>query len=80
MFNPDQIGQLLSDQMSDYITQSSSRKPAHIEPELDDEGTDIRLGLNRWQDRQFQFAEPDWVDRCPIETWFFDAFGKALRV
>ena len=52
MLSKPDIGQLLSDQLGEYITAGSSRKPALIEPECyDDEDVCERLYLNRWQDR-----------------------------
>lgn len=58
------VAQLLSDQMSEFLS-LNSRKPPMIEPEFDDEGTDRFLGLDRWQDRQYTKARsfgPIWRD------------------
>lgn len=48
------VGQLLSDQMTEFL---GTRKAVMIEPDfMDDEDADLRLGLNRWQDREYTKA------------------------
>ena len=51
MYNTDEIGQMLSDQVSEFIAHLGHRKMPLIEVEYDDEGTTDRLFLDRWQDR-----------------------------
>ena len=69
--NLEEIGQMLSDQVSDYITQSSSRKPALIEPEPYDD--DPCLGyapLERWGDCRFDQYRSRWAeDGHPMDSW-----------
>lgn len=54
-----EIGQLLSDQMSAFI----GRKQALIEPEFeDDEGAAERLFLECWDDRRLKLNQNAWRD------------------
>lgn len=72
MFNPEDVGQMLSDQLSQYITDCGVHKAALIEPEfVDDEDCELRLGLNRWGDRgrTHEIGQgPIWTGHCGLDT------------
>ena len=72
MLSKSEIGQLLSDQLGEYITSGEGRKQALIEPDfMDDEDCELRLGLNRWGDRgrTHEIGQgPIWIGTCGLDT------------
>jgi len=71
MFNPDEIGQLIADEVYDFCLTVQGRKQALIEPAVYDDETGHGYDpLDRWGDCKYDSYKSRWSESGhPMTDW-----------